>query len=655
MSNQNKGISNNLKSKSTTVNTKTTNIASSSNRVSTIPKPDFASNTANYASNSNTTSSRSQFAINNDINLNNALLRSINYKELKEQENETLNQTLSPNTLFEDRFFNCINENLSNDFRSNVNIEWLRPFEILNDANAVNYLGLNETQERIYPIQRQLGDCWFVCACFALFNQQKNYKYGISLLNRLLPESSYKHGMLKANFFIKGVSSTDQREFLQVSVDDRLPVNKITKELIYGSCADKSKFWFPLLEKLYAKFYGSNYENIVAGIPEEAFIDLCGAFTLYLNPQNELDIKLIIEKLILFKNSNQLIACTDTIPLNASNSSAKKSHSFIILDINKSINADYVIKLKNPWANTNVNFKELWILNCAKNANNQNDYSEISLKLQDYRHYFGAITLVMHIPDYNVNTEKNSYTDLNGTFKPEMLFSQNEIISNNLTTKSLFVNYLLEKGEFYQLILNPHALKNNSIELLFNITQYINTINRKIMSKTKLKLYFIELTEMSSGKNDDSINKRQLIADYANRIEITRVGRTLSKLFKIDLNNKKALKFQYLLCLFIDTNESNMDLIHNFESINYLFRCFHKFDNGIEIKKLNSKLLNENIHIELNSCKQCDQIFLNNINNKLKFFKQNDNTFYCSNCYSNMRLGQPLKNFQSIIQDYEFL
>ena len=61
-------------------------------------------------------------------------------------------------------------------------------------------------------------------------------------------------------------------EWVPVTIDDRLPT--VYKRLKFTQ-APKNEFWAPLLEKAYAKFYGS-YELILSGSTSEAMTDFTG-------------------------------------------------------------------------------------------------------------------------------------------------------------------------------------------------------------------------------------------------------------------------------------------------------------------------------------------------------------------------------------------
>jgi hypothetical protein len=62
-------------------------------------------------------------------------------------------------------------------------------------------------------------------------------------------------------------------EWIYVIIDDRLPVMKETKKLVFGSCTNSNEFWVPLIEKAYAKVHGC-YEQLISGYVDEGICDL---------------------------------------------------------------------------------------------------------------------------------------------------------------------------------------------------------------------------------------------------------------------------------------------------------------------------------------------------------------------------------------------
>jgi calpain, invertebrate len=62
-------------------------------------------------------------------------------------------------------------------------------------------------------------------------------------------------------------------KWVEIVIDDRLPT--INRKLKYSSGQQKNEFWVPLIEKAYAKFYGS-YKALKGGEGGEAMVDLTG-------------------------------------------------------------------------------------------------------------------------------------------------------------------------------------------------------------------------------------------------------------------------------------------------------------------------------------------------------------------------------------------
>ncbi|KAF5925226.1 hypothetical protein HPG69_003243 [Diceros bicornis minor] len=61
--------------------------------------------------------------------------------------------------------------------------------------------------------------------------------------------------------------------WVEVTIDDRLPC--LAGRLCFSRCQREDVFWLPLLEKVYAKVYGS-YEHLWAGQVADALVDLTG-------------------------------------------------------------------------------------------------------------------------------------------------------------------------------------------------------------------------------------------------------------------------------------------------------------------------------------------------------------------------------------------
>ncbi|XP_040205670.1 calpain-10 isoform X1 [Rana temporaria] len=139
-------------------------------------------------------------------------------------------------------------------------ITWLRPQEICPSPHL-----FAEKARLALGKQGILGDCWFICACYALHKSTK-------LLHQVFPrgqctwnEPGYT-GRFTCRFWRFG-------RWVEVTIDDCLPC--LGQKLCFSHCQDQGVFWLPLLEKAYAKLHGS-YESLWAGQVVDALVDLTG-------------------------------------------------------------------------------------------------------------------------------------------------------------------------------------------------------------------------------------------------------------------------------------------------------------------------------------------------------------------------------------------
>jgi hypothetical protein len=103
---------------------------------------------------------------------------------------------------------------------------------------------------------------WFLSALAVLA------QHGPHLLKDLFASAHPEYGFYQLKFYKDGA-------WQLVTVDDRLPVSKLDGRVLFGSCRDESEFWVAIIEKAYAKLYGS-YHAITAGKICDALVDLTG-------------------------------------------------------------------------------------------------------------------------------------------------------------------------------------------------------------------------------------------------------------------------------------------------------------------------------------------------------------------------------------------
>ena len=122
-----------------------------------------------------------------------------------------------------------------------------------------------EKHDRFDVNQGELGNCWFLAALANLAENADRF-------NRVVPngqedfESKNYAGIFRFRFW-------KQLEWHEVVIDDRLPTRN--GKLIYAHSDDHNEFWGALLEKAYAKYYGS-YKSLEGGLALEAAVDFTG-------------------------------------------------------------------------------------------------------------------------------------------------------------------------------------------------------------------------------------------------------------------------------------------------------------------------------------------------------------------------------------------
>ncbi|NWQ64779.1 CAN14 protein, partial [Neopipo cinnamomea] len=139
------------------------------------------------------------------------------------------------------------------------NLQWKRPHAL--HKSPVFYAA---NRKQLDLCQGLVENCWFLAALEALTFHQ-------DILAAVVPQNqSFERkyaGIFHFRFWHFG-------EWVDVVVDDLLPVNE-AGELVFVSSVYKNVFWGALLEKAYAKLYGS-YEDLQIGQVSEALVDFTG-------------------------------------------------------------------------------------------------------------------------------------------------------------------------------------------------------------------------------------------------------------------------------------------------------------------------------------------------------------------------------------------
>lgn len=146
-------------------------------------------------------------------------------------------------------------------------------------------------------------------------------------------------------------------EYVDVVIDDRLPTDRYTKKLAFIRSSEKNEFWSALVEKAYAKFYGS-YDILHGGNTCEAQEDFTGGIAEIYHLKNPpINLYTILTKAF---EKNSLLGCG----IDADESSREeitpqglvKGHAYSITKV-QMVNIQTIrksgmielLRLRNPW------------------------------------------------------------------------------------------------------------------------------------------------------------------------------------------------------------------------------------------------------------------------------------------------------------------
>lgn len=181
-----------------------------------------------------------------------------NYESLRQQ-------CYNSGYLFRDSSFPADDSSISlvKSNKKSYQVYWKRPSQLVkNPKFIVNGIDPSDL------VQGDTGNCWFISAASTLASIPSYCKYVIPVDQSFDRDHGYA-GIFRFRFWQFG-------EWIEVVVDDRLPVDG-NDELIYcHNETDENEFFGPLLEKAYAKL-AKCYEFLNSGDPTVAMTDLTGA------------------------------------------------------------------------------------------------------------------------------------------------------------------------------------------------------------------------------------------------------------------------------------------------------------------------------------------------------------------------------------------
>ncbi|XP_069036045.1 calpain-9 [Lepisosteus oculatus] len=309
---------------------------------------------------------------------------------------ELRRECLQKKRLFEDPDFPARDSSIYYSESVPINFSWKRPGELAPDPKFI--LG-GATRTDI--CQGELGDCWLLAAIASLTLTEQT-------LARVVPpdqdfDQNYA-GIFHFQFW-------KHNEWIDVVVDDRLPA--VRNRLVFLHSADNNEFWSALLEKAYAKLYGS-YEALKGGSTVEAMEDFTGGVgEMYDTKKAPENLYQIIQKAL---DRGSMLGCSINISSSAESEARTttglvKGHAYSITgldEVNYRGRKVQLIRVRNPWGQ--VEWNGPWSDNSRewsavdreeKKRLNQNalDDGEFWMEFEDFKTNYDQIEICNLSPD----------------------------------------------------------------------------------------------------------------------------------------------------------------------------------------------------------------------------------------------------------------
>jgi calpain-15 len=363
-------------------------------------------------------------------------------------------------------------------------VKWSRPEEF----SSKDFLEIFNPNKEISPTeikQGALGNCYFLSVLAALAEYPERIK------PLFLTQKCNEYG-------IYGIKICKDGEWKEIVIDDHFPCDK-KRSIPCFSSSEYGTLWVPIIEKCYAKAYGSYYK-IEGGIPEHAIRDLTGAPTITLDNSYDNLLNYLKEacakKWIITASAGETEASKDLlkevglIPMNA----------YTILEVNElpfdfestssqnvsqiNSNIENLLKIRNPWGKNEwigdwSDFSNLWRDDLKKKLNYSNSNGCFYMNFKDFKHYFSKIQIckVQEAYEYKsikIHQPMNSYSLIKLKIDTDKTLDESQLNTTNLTYISLIQQ---DKKNF------NHSLYNTNNKEHSSNKEYKYSIGRFILSK----------------------------------------------------------------------------------------------------------------------------------------------------------------------------
>ncbi|KAK6998453.1 calpain-9 [Biomphalaria glabrata] len=316
--------------------------------------------------------------------------------------------------LYEDTIFLPSNASIYFSREPPVPLEWVRAKDVARTNRQAPRFMLDVN--RFDVTFDRLGDFWLVAAISCLTDpDHRNLFECVVPANQNFQDNWYA-GVFRFNFWHFG-------SWKQVLVDDLLPISR--GQLVFVHSTQLNEFWGALLEKAYAKLYGS-YESLKGGQLMDALTDLTGGLT------EHYDVKGALPNLptnivnILYKSLDRLsiIACsiegkTETLLP----SGLMTAHTYCVTDLRRILSGQQpvtLIRLRNPigeegnwkgkWSERSQEWQQISPENRAQLGLILRDDGEFWMEFEDFLANFDTLDICHLTPDAPVDVQKRWHT-----------------------------------------------------------------------------------------------------------------------------------------------------------------------------------------------------------------------------------------------------
>jgi calpain-15 len=452
---------------------------------------------------------------------------------LKDEKVENLMQYCKEkNVLFVDKEFPPAKQSLignpqAKDYKGEWNdINWSKASDIFGDDYEL-FRGIEPSDIR----QGSLGDCYFLCSLASLAEYP-------DLITRLFDFNQItENGIQVVWLNINGV-------WTRYILDEYFPtVQKRAGPQLAFSKTDQNELWVLLLEKAYAKAYGSYWE-IVGGDPVHALRDLTGAPYSRIEDFQDLDAAWAKLK---EANAKQFMMTCFT---HSSEKTEEKSdqgmvsgHAYTILDVRNVIDSRgrprRILQIRNPWGKFEwqgdfSDNSNSWSNEDRKNLNVHNSDDGIFwMSLEDFSKHFQGVGILEIIPGavHNGMSIQKNISGSNLTLA-RMTVSKNTNLNLSLNQiDSRTVDNPAYSYSYFRITIGKIA-KDNNIEFVDSIL----SCERNIFLENTLEVGdYIVLVE--AYWENDLIRNYNLSTYSDNRVELQ----------LLEDNDKIYLKSEYLI------------------------------------------------------------------------------------------------------------